>query len=52
MNGAYSTHGRESEYVQSFGSENKKRPLENPNFVGWRVILKWILERIRWGGLD
>jgi hypothetical protein len=39
-------HGRESEYIQSFwfGKQEGKRPLESPNF-GWRIILKWILEK-------
>jgi hypothetical protein len=52
MRRACSTSGGEEECIRtSVGKPAGKRPLEDQD-VGWWIILKWILDRMGWYGLD
>jgi hypothetical protein len=52
MRKACSIHGGEKDCIQVFvGKPEGMRPLGRPE-LGGRIILKWILEKIRWGCMD
>jgi hypothetical protein len=51
MGGAYSTNGGGVHIEYWWESQKERDHWENEDVCGWK-ILKWILDRMRWYGLD